>query len=183
MFGAGHEPNGTVGRYGPVDTSDRAGRWLRPLGLWVASIAFGTLTLATVALLLAWDAVPQVFPRDAHALLGSAPLALIAVSFVVYTAARHPSPFELVKMVVLAAAFLFWAANQLFSESPHAVLLNDLAIALFVLDVFLSIVGMPPALGRSASAVNSVPLAGSSNGSAPSSGIERPSVRDSGPHD
>jgi hypothetical protein len=86
-------------------------------------------------------------------------------------------------MVVLAAAFLFWAANQLFSESPHAVLLNDLAIALFVLDVFLSIVGMPPALGRSASAVNSVPLAGSSNGSAPSSGIERPSVRDSGPHD
>ena len=168
-----------------MDLNARDGGWLRPLGLWIASIVFGTLTLATVALLLAWNVAPQAFPRGAHALLGSAPLALIAVSFVLYTAARHPGRLELVKMVVLAAAFLFWAGNQLLPEHPHALLLNDLAIALFVLDVFLSIVGMPPALGRGAALVRTVPREGSSNrtGASPAPGIERPSVRASGPHD
>ena len=50
---------------------------------------------------------------------------------------------------LVLAAFLLWAANQLLADSAHATLLNDLAIALFVLDVFLSIIGWPPAgLGR-----------------------------------
>ena len=45
---------------------------------------------------------------------------------------------------MLAAAFLFWAGNQLWPDARCAVLLNDIAIALFVLDVFLVIIGWPP---------------------------------------
>lgn len=124
------------------------GGWLRPMGIWVVAVTFGSLTMASVVALLVWDAIPQVFPPRAHLLLGATPLALIAVSFLVYQAARQPRPFELVKAVILAAAFLSWAANQLLPDSAHAVLFNDLAIALFVLDVFLSIVGRPPLLHR-----------------------------------
>jgi len=37
----------------------------------------------------------------------------------------------------------FWAANQLWPDLRQAVLFNDIAIALFVLDVFLVMVGWP----------------------------------------
>jgi hypothetical protein len=47
------------------------------------------------------------------------------------------------KAILLALAFLFWAANQFWPESPRSTLYNDLAIALFVLDVFFVIVGWP----------------------------------------
>ncbi len=47
------------------------------------------------------------------------------------------------KAVLLAAAFLFWAANQFWPEAARATLYNDLAVALFVLDVFFVMVGWP----------------------------------------
>ena len=50
-----------------------------------------------------------------------------------------------VRDVMLAVAFLFWAANQYWSASRRAVLWNDIAIALFVLDVLLVMVGWPRA--------------------------------------
>jgi hypothetical protein len=54
----------------------------------------------------------------------------------------------MVKAILLAVAFLFWAANQLWPELPQATLFNDLAIALFVLDVFLTMIGWPAAESR-----------------------------------
>jgi hypothetical protein len=45
--------------------------------------------------------------------------------------------------VLLAIAFLFWAANQLWPDIPLSMLFNDIAIALFVLDVFLVMIGWP----------------------------------------
>jgi hypothetical protein len=51
---------------------------------------------------------------------------------------------ELAKSGALAAAFLFWAANQLWPDLPQATLFNDIAVALFVIDVVL------PFLGRGA---------------------------------
>ncbi|MGB8028666.1 MAG: hypothetical protein WCF30_03285 [Terracidiphilus sp.] len=52
---------------------------------------------------------------------------------------------EFLKAIMLAVAFLFWAANQFWPDSPQATLFNDVAIALFVLDVFLVIAGWPRA--------------------------------------
>jgi hypothetical protein len=50
---------------------------------------------------------------------------------------------EFLKAVMLAVAFLFWGANQLWPNLPQATLFNDIAIALFVLDVFLVMLGWP----------------------------------------
>jgi hypothetical protein len=48
-----------------------------------------------------------------------------------------------VKAILLAAAFVFWAANQLWPDLRQAILFNDIAIALFVLDIFLVMIGWP----------------------------------------
>jgi hypothetical protein len=51
----------------------------------------------------------------------------------------------MVEAIMLAAAFLFWAANQFWPNLRQAVQFNDVAIGLFVIDMFLVIVGWPPA--------------------------------------
>lgn len=106
-------------------------------------VALGALTLASVAALFLWDAAPKLFPAKAHDWLGAAPLALIAVAYLVYQSVRRPGAAELFKAVLLAIAFLLWAANQLWPDAAAATLYNDLAIGLFVLDVFLVMIGWP----------------------------------------
>ncbi len=108
-------------------------------------VILGALTLAGVLALLTWDAAPQLFPARSHRFLASLSLALIAVAYLIYQAAHRPRPQEMAKAVLLAAAFLFWAANQLWLAWPRATLFNDIAIALFILDIFLVIVGWPSA--------------------------------------
>jgi hypothetical protein len=103
----------------------------------------GAVTLAGVGALLLWDVSPGLFPGRAHDVLGAFPLAMIAFAYLVYQGARRPAPLEFVKAFLLAAAFLFWAANQLWPDSQRATLFNDIAIALFVLDVFLVMIGWP----------------------------------------
>jgi uncharacterized membrane protein len=107
-------------------------------------VTFGALSIACVAALLIWNVVPLAFPIGAHALLGSVALAMIAIALLIYQVARRPARLELLRALIAAAAFACWAANQLLPEIPQALLLNDMAIALFVLDVFLLIVSAPP---------------------------------------
>ena len=108
-------------------------------------LALGLVTLADVALLFAQDAAPGLFPANSHTLLASSSLALIALTYLIFQAAHRPAAAELAKASVLATAFLFWAANQLWPKLPEASLFNDLAIGLFVLDVFLVIASRPQA--------------------------------------
>ncbi len=103
----------------------------------------GVAALAGVGVLLAWDAYPLLFPARAHDFLAAFPLALIALAYLAYQAAHRPALMEVVKAVLLASAFLFWAANQLWPNLREATLFNDIAIALFVLDVFLVLIGWP----------------------------------------
>ena len=109
----------------------------------VIAVIAGVITLASVAVLLAWDAFPHLFPAKAHDVLGAFPLAMIAVAYLFYQNAHRPPVREFFKAVMLALAFLFWAANQFWPESPRATLYNDIAIGLFVLDVFLVMIGWP----------------------------------------
>ena len=108
----------------------------------LASI-LGVVTLMDVAVLLVWDAAPRLFPARSHDFLAAFSLATIAVAYLVYQMAHRPPLLELVKAILLALAFLFWAANQLWPALPQATLFNDIAIALFVLDVFLVMIGWP----------------------------------------
>ena len=105
--------------------------------------ALGSVTLASVAALLAWDVAPRLFPSGSHEVLAAFSLAMIALAYLVYQTAHRPPAMELLKAIMLAVAFLFWAANQFWPNLPQAGLFNDIAIALFVLDVFLVIVGWP----------------------------------------
>jgi len=73
--------------------------------------------------------------------LGALPLALIAFAYLAQQAVCCQSRKDLVRAILLAVAFLFWAANQLWPDLPQATLFNDIAIALFVLDVFLTMIG------------------------------------------
>ena len=108
-------------------------------------VILGVLTLAGVAALLAWDAAPNLFPARAHDLLGAFPLVMIALAYLVYQSVHRPPPREWFKAILLALAFLFWAANQFWPYPHQALVFNDIAIALFVLDVFLVIIGWPSA--------------------------------------
>jgi hypothetical protein len=111
------------------------------------SIGLGILTLLGAGLLLIWDAFPERFPLNAHDYLGAFPLAMIAVAYLIYQSGQRPPFREWVKAVLLAAAFLFWAANQLWPNLRQSVLFNDIAIGLFVFDVFLVTI-RPPAVSR-----------------------------------
>jgi hypothetical protein len=108
-----------------------------------APVWLGVITLGSVFLLLVRDFSPRLFPIRSHDVLGALPLALIAVAYLVYQSVRRPGAGEIFKALLLALAFLFWAANQFWPEAARATLYNDLAIALFVLDVFFVMVGWP----------------------------------------
>jgi hypothetical protein len=106
-------------------------------------VILGVMTLAGVGVLLAWDIFPRLFPANAHDLLAAFPLVMIACAYLVYQAAHRPPLAEFAKALLLAAAFFFWAANQFWPALRQATLFNDIAIALFVLDVFLVMIGWP----------------------------------------
>jgi hypothetical protein len=108
------------------------------------AVFLGILTLCVVVAVLLCDASPRLIPASNHDRLAAVSLAMIAFSYLVYQAAHRPGWREWVKAILLAMAFLFWAANQVWPDQRQAVILNDLAIALFVLDVFLVMVGWPP---------------------------------------
>jgi hypothetical protein len=113
-----------------------ADRWSLPVILCI-------VTLASVGVLLIWDLLPGLFPARAHDFLAAFPLAMIALACLVYEAVRRPSRSELIKAILLACAFLFWAANQFWPGLRQATLFNDIAIGLFVFDVFLAMIGRP----------------------------------------
>jgi cbb3-type cytochrome oxidase subunit 3 len=98
----------------------------------------------SVAALLAFDASPRLLANRAHDYVAALSLVLIALAYVVYQAVQRAPPKDWAKTLLLALAFLFWAANQLSSDREAALLFNDVAIAAFVLDVIFVIVGRPP---------------------------------------
>jgi hypothetical protein len=103
----------------------------------------GIVALAAVTVLLCSDALSRLFPAGTHEIFAAFSLAAIALAYLIYQIAHRPAALEFLKAILLAAAFLFWAANQFWPALPQATLFNDIAIALFVLDVFLVIIGWP----------------------------------------
>jgi hypothetical protein len=119
----------------------------RPLHPTLRTLPLGVALVTAVSLapLLVWDASPRLFPDQAHNALAAVPLALIGVACWLHALVRRSSLPELLKSGALAAAFFFWAANQLWPDHPQATLFNDIAVALFVVDVLLAIGGWPRA--------------------------------------
>jgi hypothetical protein len=107
------------------------------------SFVLGLITLAALALLLLWDAAPGWFSPTAHDALAALPLTLIGLAAIAHRLGQRPTWGELSRTLLLAAAFFCWAANQLWPTLPRATLLNDLAVALFVIDVWWTIAARP----------------------------------------
>jgi predicted membrane metal-binding protein len=101
--------------------------------------------MACVVLLLASDLFPNLLPAGIHGFVEALPLALIALAYLLYQSVHRPPLREWIKAILLAAAFLFWSANQFWPNPHQATIFNDIAIALFVFDVFLVIIGWPSA--------------------------------------
>jgi hypothetical protein len=115
---------------------------IRPVVAFANTV--GVTTLVGSAILLVRDARPELFAARAHDYLAALALGMIAVAWLVFQSARRVDPREWIKAILLAVAFLFWAANQFWPNHTKAMLFNDIAVALFVLDVFLSMIGWPP---------------------------------------
>jgi hypothetical protein len=88
--------------------------------------------------LLVWNLAPGVFPQRAHQTLAALPLALIALGSLLHQLTRRPGRRQLLQALLLSTGFCLWSANMVL---PEALLLNDIAIVLFVLDLFLGITG------------------------------------------
>jgi hypothetical protein len=106
-------------------------------------LVLGVLTLAAVVALFVEDAAARLFPAGSHEVLAAFSLAAIALAYLVFQWAQRRTLMDLAKPILLAAAFFSWAANQFWPNLPQAGLFNDIAIGLFVLDVFLVIAGRP----------------------------------------
>lgn len=111
-------------------------------------LALGVVALAAIALLLVQDAFPFLFPAPSHSFLAALSLTAIAFAYLIFQFIQRAAIADLAKAILLGAAFLFWAANQFWPKLPEAALFNDIAIGLFVFDLFLVISGWPQAPGQ-----------------------------------
>ena len=109
----------------PGEIGRRVPRWI------------GLVAVAIAALLLVVDALPSRFGEGHHAALSALPLGCIALAYILHQPVRRPGAYQAAKALLLSAAFLLWAAYQLMPTLP--VIVNDAAIALFVLDIALVI--------------------------------------------
>ena len=75
-------------------------------------------------------------PAQTHAYISSLPLALAGLGYTLLQFRVKPSPRLLLKRLLLAAAFLLWAAVQLLPAGRLSVFLGDAVIAAYVLDLF-----------------------------------------------
>ena len=73
---------------------------------------------------------------ELHTYLRSLVLALAGFGYALFQLYVRPSREILLKRLVLAAAFVLWAAEQLVPPGRLTLLLDDAAIAAFVLDLF-----------------------------------------------
>jgi hypothetical protein len=121
--------------------STLAQRRLQRLGTaaYLLTACLTVLALTGAALVLGLDLRPGFLDSHAHRLVSALPLLAIAVGYLVLQLRLRPSPHELLKRALLSVAFILWSSSQLDPEAQWATIADDLAIALFVLDLGLVI--------------------------------------------
>lgn len=72
-----------------------------------------------------------------HAPLSAIPLLLAGTSYIILQGLLRPAPMELLRRLMLGAAFLLWGVVQLMPPSMFATDLGDVVIALYVFDLGL----------------------------------------------
>ncbi|HYM74855.1 MAG TPA: hypothetical protein VE377_02665 [Candidatus Dormibacteraeota bacterium] len=72
----------------------------------------------------------------AHTWLSSLPLALAGAAYAVLQLRLRPSRRTLAKRVLLAGTFILWAIDQFLPSGRLAMVIGDVVVAAFVLDLF-----------------------------------------------
>jgi hypothetical protein len=92
--------------------------------------------VAAGALLLASIFMPLSSHARLHPWISALPLALAGIGYALFQLQLRPPRAVLMKRLVLAAAFVFWAIDQLMPAGRVAVFIGDAVIAAYVLDLF-----------------------------------------------
>jgi uncharacterized membrane protein YedE/YeeE len=92
--------------------------------------------LAAGALLLASLFMPAPSQTRLHPWISALPLALAALGYALLQLQVRPPRAVLMKRMLLAAAFLLWAIDQIMPAGRVAVFIGDAVIAAYVVDLF-----------------------------------------------
>jgi hypothetical protein len=92
--------------------------------------------LAAGALLLASIFLPLPSHTRLHPWISALPLALAGIGYALFQFQLRPTRAVLLKRLLLAAAFVFWAIDQVMPAGRVAVFIGDVVIAAYVLDLF-----------------------------------------------
>jgi hypothetical protein len=87
-------------------------------------------------------------PDRMHAGLGSLPLALAGVAYVVLQLRLRPGRRVLFRRLLLAATFLLWAIDQVLPQGRIAMFLGDVVVSAYVLDLYWMIQEQESAAGE-----------------------------------
>jgi len=143
MTAPGYRP-----RHGPAD----AGRWLRsdavdhlhdaprPGVRLVIAAGLGLVAIGASVVLIAADGIGGGIGWAHHPGMSAAPLLLVAGAIVAVSVAHPAGRHHTLIRFVAVLAFVAWGLAQLFSGSPAAGALNDVAILLFVVDAGYAVV-------------------------------------------
>ena len=71
-----------------------------------------------------------------HPWISALPLALAGIGYALFQIQLRPPRAMLLKRLLLAAAFVFWAIDQIMPAGRLAVFIGDAVIAAYVLDLF-----------------------------------------------
>lgn len=136
---------GSLKRPGEGSATGELLRWLaRSLALLAVLSSIALLCVGATPML---SSTPAFIAREAlrcgaaikNVPLSAIPLLLAGSSYLVLQAILRPPPLELLKRVMLGAAFLLWGIVQLMPVSDLAVELGNVVIALYVIDLGLMI--------------------------------------------
>jgi hypothetical protein len=140
-----NEPASSIRRPGEGSALEEILRWLtRSLAAMAVVSSFALLCVGATPML---SALPAYISRGAfrcwlllkNVPLSALPLLLAGCSYLVLQAILRPRPLELLKRVMLGAAFLLWGVVQLLPASDLANELGNVVIALYVIDLGLII--------------------------------------------
>jgi hypothetical protein len=99
------------------------------------TIILAVLAVAFSGALLAKDAGVKILPQLPLHVLSAVSLLLVGAASLIVQAMMRPRPRKLLKNLLLATTFFLWGIVQLMPQSILSMRLDNLVIALFVLDL------------------------------------------------
>ena len=115
----------------PVPSRNKLPYYVRRLSYLLTWVIVVAALLAGVVL-LASDMFSTILP---HAPVSASPLLLIGAAYLGFQALIQPKLLDLLKALIVSAAFILWGIDQLLPQGWFATTLGDVVIALYVLDL------------------------------------------------